>query len=282
MSNEILSNWRKQFIANYEGTSPEAKSLEPFLKTTYKGDVYIPWAVMERLTYMQDPSAEFKIVRTECGKIVHTDSDFISTLSHSLDKDGERITETSVDIKSHFVVLELTFLGKKFTEVYPIQDNSYDAPKVINQNMVNKALQRGKARLASRATGLAFKLYEGEDLQFEETTSPIKTKTVSKETTNKTTASKNTSTTVVQTETEENTDTALVKNHSELLEIAKYIKSTPELAKGIKETNAAVFAKYKFTLSQDDSLEELVSKLSKLADPNVFLRGLKQRSGIPL
>lgn len=277
MNNEIFSNWRKQFIANYEGTSPEAKSLEPFLKTTYKGDVYIPWAVMERLTYMQDPSAEFKIVRTECGKIVHTDSDVIKTFSRSVDKDGERITETSVDVKSHFVVLELTFLGKKFTEVYPIQDNSYDAPKVINQNMVNKALQRGKARLASRATGLAFKLYEGEDLQFEDDASSIKTKPVSKETTNK-----QTTTTVVQTETEENTNNALVKNHAELLEIAKYIKSTPELAKGIKETNAAVFAKYKFTLSQDDSLEELVSKLSKLADPNVFLRGLKQRSGIPL
>ena len=277
MSNEIFSNWRKQFIANYEGTSPEAKSLEPFLKTTYKGDVYIPWAVMERLTYMQDPSAEFKIVRTESGKIVHTDSDVIKTFSRSVDKDGERVTETSVDVKSHFVVLELTFLGKKFTEVYPIQDNSYDAPKVINQNMVNKALQRGKARLASRATGLAFKLYEGEDLQFEDDAPSIKTKTVSKETTNK-----QTTTTVVQTETEENTNNALVKNHSELLEIAKYIKSTPELAKGIKETNAAVFAKYKFTLSQDDSLEELVSKLSKLADPNVFLRGLKQRSGIPL
>lgn len=272
---EIFSNWRKQFIANYEGTSPEAKSLEPFLKTTYKGDVYIPWAVMERLTYMQDPSAEFKIVRTECGKIVHTDSDVIKTLSRAVDKDGERITETSVDVKSHFVVLELTFLGKKFTEVYPIQDNSYDAPKVINQNMVNKALQRGKARLASRATGLAFKLYEGEDLQFEDDAPSVKTKTVSKETVNKQTASNDTSNTVVQTETKENTN-------SELLEIAKYIKSTPELAKGIKETNAAVFAKYKFTLSQDDSLEELVSKLSKLADPNVFLRGLKQRSGIPL
>lgn len=275
MSNEIFSNWRKQFIANYEGTSPEAKSLEPFLKTTYKGDVYIPWAVMERLTYMQDPSAEFKIVRTESGKIVHTDSDVIKTFSRAVDKDGERITETSVDVKSHFVVLELTFLGKKFTEVYPIQDNTYDAPKVINQNMVNKALQRAKARLAARATGLAFKLYEGEDLQFEDDAPSIKTKTVSKETTNKQTASNDTSNTVVQTETKENTN-------SELLEIAKYIKSTPELAKGIKETNAAVFAKYKFTLSQDDSLEELVSKLSKLADPNVFLRGLKQRSGIPL
>jgi len=275
MSNEIFSNWRKQFIANYEGTSPEAKSLEPFLKTTYKGDVYIPWAVMERLTYMQDPSAEFKIVRTENGKIVHTDSDVIKTFSRAVDKDGERITETSVDVKSHFVVLELTFLGKKFTEVYPIQDNVYDAPKVINQNMVNKALQRAKARLAARATGLAFKLYEGEDLQFEDDAPSIKTKTISKETANKQTASNDTSNTVVQTETKENTN-------SELLEIAKYIKSTPELAKGIKETNAAVFAKYKFTLSQDDSLEELVSKLSKLADPNVFLRGLKQRSGIPL
>ena len=52
-------NWIDIFKENYNGTSEEARALEPFLKTTYKGDVYIPWATMERLVYMQDPNARF-------------------------------------------------------------------------------------------------------------------------------------------------------------------------------------------------------------------------------
>ena len=36
--------------------------------------------------------------------------------------------------------------------------------------MINKSLQRAKAKIASRGTGLALKLYETGDLQFEEDT----------------------------------------------------------------------------------------------------------------
>ena len=66
--------WIETFKANYNGTSEEAKALEPYLKTTYKGDVYIPWATMERLVYMQDPEAKFTNILNEKGGLVHTDS----------------------------------------------------------------------------------------------------------------------------------------------------------------------------------------------------------------
>ena len=52
-------------------------------------------------------------------------------------------------------------------EYYPIQDNAYNAPKVIDANMFNKAVQRAKAKLISRITGLGFSLYEKGDLQFD-------------------------------------------------------------------------------------------------------------------
>ena len=53
-------SWLDVYKANYEGTSDEAKSVKEYLKENYKGNSYIPWATMERLTYMQDPDAVFE------------------------------------------------------------------------------------------------------------------------------------------------------------------------------------------------------------------------------
>ena len=46
---EEVKGWKEVFKANYDGTSEEAKALKPFLKETFKGDVYIPWADEGRL-----------------------------------------------------------------------------------------------------------------------------------------------------------------------------------------------------------------------------------------
>ena len=61
MENKL--SWLEQFKLNYDGKSDEAKSLEDFLKETYKNATYVPWATMERLVYMQDPDAEFEVIR---------------------------------------------------------------------------------------------------------------------------------------------------------------------------------------------------------------------------
>lgn len=152
--------WLEQFIANYEGKSSGARELQPYMKENYKGNAYIPWATMERLTYMQDPDAVF---------VTYTDTDGTPLFSRNMTLDITTKDQTThSEFYTHFVRVGVTFLGKTIVEDYPVQDKAYDAPKVVDSNLVNKAIQRAKAKVASRVTGLALKLYESKDLQFDE------------------------------------------------------------------------------------------------------------------
>ena len=158
-------SWKDVFLENYNGKSEVAKEVEPFMKENYKGNAYIPWATMERLTYMCDEDAYFENVKNELGGLVHTDMRIMH--QQNIQK-GEVVSETESQMFSHMVKVRLVFMGKEFIEEYPIQDQDYSAARVFNQNLVNRALQRAKAKVASRATGIGFKLYEGKDLQFDE------------------------------------------------------------------------------------------------------------------
>lgn len=160
----VEKSWKEVFLANYNGESEEAKAIEPFLKHTYKGDVYIPWAVMERLVYMCDENAVFTNILNAKGGLVH--SDIVVNHQSNL-QNGTIVSETEAPMYAHFVKVSLEFMGKIFIEDYPIQEQDYSAARVFNQNLVNKALQRAKAKLGARGTGLGLKLYEGFDLQFE-------------------------------------------------------------------------------------------------------------------
>lgn len=157
--------WKEVFLENYSGKSEIAKEVEPFIKENYKGNSYIPWATMERLTYMCDEDAVFENIKNEQGGLVHTDK--LINYQKQI-QNGEIIAETEASMFSHFVKVKLTFMNKIFIEEYPIQDQDYSAARVYNQNLVNKALQRAKAKVAARATGIGLKLYEGKDLQFDE------------------------------------------------------------------------------------------------------------------
>ena len=163
-------NWLEQYKLNYNGASDEAKELASFVKDNYKGNAYVPWATMERLIYQQDPNADFTVVAYGANdQVLHDYYIDIHTVQEQTDKDG-KLAKTEVHNYSHlhFVVVTLTFLGKTFTEHYPVQDSAYAAPKVVDQNMVNKSLQRAKAKIAARASGLALRLYEAKDLQFDD------------------------------------------------------------------------------------------------------------------
>lgn len=157
--------WKEVFLENYSGKSEVAKEVEPFIKENYKGNSYIPWATMERLTYMCDEDAVFENIKNEQGGLVHTDK--LINYQKQIQK-GEIIAETEASMFSHFVKVKLTFMNKIFIEEFPIQEQDYTAARVYNQNLVNKALQRAKAKVAARATGIGLKLYEGKDLQFDE------------------------------------------------------------------------------------------------------------------
>lgn len=291
-------NWKEQFIENYNGKSAEAKEVSDFMKENYKGNNYIPWATMERLTYMQDPEAVFETLETENGNIVFSDT--LSNENKVVQK-GEVVNETVATMMSHFVKIKLTFLGKTFIEEYPIQDQDYSALKVYNQNAVNKALKRALAKVASRATGIGLRLYENKDLQFDAPEEDKKPEI--KKTTKTTKTTKPTESNVVAepqqvpsqvTFTEEDLKQdapvqEVVTQYAKIEEDASkpvYSKETLELCNIIKTAdrtkiteilqtlNVPILKQHGFTLSPDDSDDVLCEKLNHFQDVNVFTKAI--------
>lgn len=150
--------WVQVWTENYLGQSDLARGIT--VKNNYKGNSYIGWAVMERCLSMLDPESEIILEQTENGNYVHTTRDVLRNKK----PDGS-ISE--VEIIAHFVKVSVVFMSKKFMELFPIQDNSYAAVRSYDQNDINKAIQRAKAKVISRATGIGWALYESGDLQYE-------------------------------------------------------------------------------------------------------------------
>ena len=303
--------WKSVFLANYNGESEEAKMIEPFLKNTYKGDVYIPWATMERLVYMCDENAEFANICNEDGGLVHTDAIFQRQLNRN--KDGI-VSETEAPMFAHFVKVALTFMGKTFVEDYPIQDQDYSAAKVFNQNLVNRALQRAKAKLGARATGLGLRLYEGFDLQFDskedekpalpvvETKTEVKVEEKPKKVemteeqkvanimdggvTEAYLSGERTFTTqdvpvenpTISAEIPVEASVEVAKNPTNpaILDIVNFIKTTDteRIMAVLQRVNTSIVKKYKFALSPNDSETELIEKLSQFPNPEQFKKTL--------
>lgn len=298
---EENNKWLKVYKDNYNGKSEEAKEIAGYLNETYNGSSYIPWATMERLTYMQDPNAEFETISNEKGNIVWTDTceNYNKVIADDLIKNGS----TSV-MFSHFVKVKLTFLGKVFVEEYPIQDQDYSALKIYNQNSVNKALKRALAKVASRATGLGLRLYENKDLQFEEDKENKKPVVKSNSKTEKTVEKVETPQPIVETtpvqvkqvseqvsgqvdaKVEENAskveETITSASYSQdVLDLCKLIKDTPsdKMTKVLQSLNVAILKQHGFVLSQEDSDLDLCEKLSHFKDVNVFTRAINNMLG---
>lgn len=268
--------WLAQFNENYYGRSKEAQELEGFLKHNFKGNPYIPWAVMERMVYQQDPTATF----TKGSEIYGTETLVLSTrMEVETNIKGEL---TIIQAHAHFVKVSLTFLGKTFIEHYPVQDNAYGAPKVYDQNQINKALQRALAKVASRATGLGLTIYEKGELQFEELTDSGPKKPVARKTEEALESMKGA---VVATEAPKVVEAKPVEATTEETDVIKKIvlaiKSTEneDKIKNILRTfNPSFLKQYGFTISQDETVEEMIPKLLMLSDPNKFLLSLERMS----
>ena len=286
-----MEKWLKQFKENYEGKSPEAKALEPFLKENYKGNFYIPWATMERLVYSQDPNANFDVVKYNDDLygglgVVHTNKFTLETFN----RNGDKEITTRADFFAHFVIVRCTFLGKTIEEIYPIQDNVYDAPKVIDANLVNNSIQRAKVKVAARVTGLGLKLYEGFDLQFDNEDKP-KTNTVNDKTqTSKVEKTIHTITNKVEKTTTNKVDKPVNKVkekptgeiNNEVWKLAEFLHKNEDILVGIQRTNAGVAAKYGFVFDINEDVEVIYDKLSKVTNPATFIRSLKVQSGLPI
>ncbi len=299
--------WKEVFLENYSGKSEIAKEVEPFIKENYKGNSYIPWATMERLTYMCDEDAVFENIKNEQGGLVHTDK--LINYQKQI-QNGEIIAETEASMFSHFVKVKLTFMNKIFIEEYPIQDQDYTAARVYNQNLVNKALQRAKAKVAARATGIGLKLYEGKDLQFDEVPQETKPeipvvenaqkteKTVQKVVEKPKNAQK-TEKTVQKVEKVEEKPQETVQKSEPVKEVATQpatqndavseaidlIKNTEvdKMNLALQRVNVALMKKHRVALSTEASEEELRSILENkqiFTNPDQFLKTLKTLLGM--
>lgn len=290
-------SWKEQFIENYNGKSEEAKEVTDFMKANYKGNNYIPWATMERLTYMQDPNAIFETLETENGNIVFSDT--LSNENKVVQK-GEVVSETVATMMSHFVKVKLKFLGKTFIEEYPIQDQDYSALKVYNQNAVNKALKRALAKVASRATGIGLRLYENKDLQFD---APEEDKKPEVKKTTKTTKTTKPTENDVVTETNTITQDTKVNEVKEEVKVVEEVKPVTEvktysyskdieelcgiiknadkdkMTKVLQSLNVAILRQHGFTLSLEDTDDVLCEKLSHFQDVKVFTKAINNMLG---
>lgn len=307
----VKKTWKELFLENYSGKSEIAKEVEPFIKENYKGNSYIPWATMERLTYMCDENAVFENIKNEQGGLVHTDK--VEMHQQNIQK-GEVVSETTSQMFSHFVKVKLTFMNKIFIEEYPIQDQDYTAAKVYNQNLVNKALQRAKAKVAARATGIGLKLYEGKDLQFDEVPQETKPeipvvenaqnseKIVQKDVEKPKNAQK-TEKIVKKVEKVEEKPQEIVQKPEPVKEVATQVETQPatqndavseaiDLIKNtevdkmnlaLQRVNVALMKKHRVALSTEASKEELRSILENkeiFTNPDQFLKTLKTLLGM--
>lgn len=305
----VKRSWKEVFTENYLGKSELAKEVEPFLKDNYKGNAYIPWATMERLTYMCDEDAIFENIKNANGGLVHTD---VMEMHQQNIQKGEIVSETVSQMFSHMVKVKLVFMGKEFIEEYPIQDQDYSAAKVFNQNLVNRALQRAKAKVASRATGIGYKLYEGKDLQFDEVpqdvkpqlpventqNAPVEEKKAPKTTKNAQNSEKTvqkveekpvTPQPVVETPQEETVatqiETQVTTQNDPVSEAVNLIKNTEvgRMNLALQRVNVALMKKHKIALSTESSEEELRNILANktiFSNPEQFLKTLKTLLGM--
>jgi hypothetical protein len=265
------TTWRK----NYLGESPQSKELEKFMKANYKKHNYIPWATMVRMLYELDPYAELTIVTndnhfTDVKEFVHTaqGSTEKSIFEEKTTKDGTTISSIERIENKHManmVVVSCTFMGKVFVEYYPIQDNAYNAPNYYDSNMVNKAIQRAKAKIISIATGLAFRLYEDGDLQFEDDKPVVETKdkAITKVVEAVSSPTKKDETNVGKS----TDDTPYVA--ANLISLLR--KTDPDAVIGLlKGVNAEMVKLYGFKIDLSDTDDVLISNLIKIKNLKTF------------
>lgn len=246
------SKWLNMWNDNYYGRSPQAKELEEVLKKNYQGHGYIPWATMVRMMYQQDADADIEVMSSSEEFAYGNNLVFTDTRELRIMKEGK---ETLNTIMSHFVKIKVIFMGKTHIETYPVQDSAYKAPKDFDSNMINKSIQRAKAKAISTITGLAFSLYESGDLQFEDD-DVAATKTAKK--------------TPVTPKTEAPKDPVVENKLDDTVKtLAEFILAKkPE--KVLAQVNKSFKTSYDTELSTDDTLPVLMGKIARVKNPKLF------------
>lgn len=267
-------NYSEIFIKNYEGKTPEANEVKDFLKDTYSGFAYIPWATIERLARMQDPEFTIEPILTNEGGLIHTDNYHFKQLQNNK---GD-IIETVSSAPSHTIWLTAKFMGVIMNEYYPILDSTNEPVKFPTQRDMNNALQRGKAKLISRLTGIGLKLYESKDLQFEDVSSKDKIKVKANEVVQKVQQNIEKPSVVVEQKVEQKVEQAVDTNLANLFVEKLVNKDKVKLLEVLKPFNTALIKSFNVSIAESDftdpiTLQEKLEKIPNASDLITTLEG---------
>lgn len=164
----MSDNWKELWLKNYNNEG-DCKGLEEYVERldfgAKKDAFYLPWAVVERIFRLQD--GEIEIIKTN-DKIVEMDK---VTVAQTVDSDGVVTENANV---SFFVNVKVKWQGREHIEKYPLQDSNGRALVMWNQNDVNRAIQRAKVKAIAIISGIGYKLFEKNDMQFEVEDTPRK------------------------------------------------------------------------------------------------------------
>lgn len=167
----MSDNWKELWLKNYNNEG-DCKGLEEYVERldfgAKKDAFYLPWAVVERIFRLQD--GEIEILKTN-DKIVEMDK---VSIAQVVDSDGVITENASV---SFFVNVKVKWQGREHVEKYPLQDSNGRALVMWNQNDINRAIQRAKVKAIAIISGIGYKLFEKNDMQFEIEDTPRKSNT---------------------------------------------------------------------------------------------------------
>lgn len=166
------TNWKELWNKNYNCETEETQGLSEYVKGlnfgAKKGANYLPWGTAVRIFEQQGGTLE----------IVYTNGNLVEQLK--IEKgcnyavSNSEVTAQYQYCYSFFVNVKATWNGREYVEKYPIQDSSGKALQFIDQNDINKSIQRAKVKAIAVISGIGYKLYENMDLQFEQEEETVK------------------------------------------------------------------------------------------------------------
>lgn len=177
LAKQLLEEWE----AHYNNETEESQWATQFIKKTFSGrGDYIAWSVMVAVLKKLDYFATVETMLNEEGGFVFTQkigkptkNSKVETNTEIDQNDGEVTKTTSfeqdiyTEAQIHFVKVKIVYKGMVHIEEYPILDNNHQPTDNLNSALVNKNIQRAKARGISTVTGVGFSLWTQEDTENE-------------------------------------------------------------------------------------------------------------------
>lgn len=253
----------EMFVANYYGETEVAKWALGFVKGGVHDGEFIPWTVMNMALKLLDWKSTIELVENDEGGYIFRDTVFMETSQKKIegvdDKGNDiiRSTDTSNNTSAFYVKVRIVYFGEETIHEYAVLDTGHQPVQYLNSQLVNKAIQRNKARAISLVTGIGLPLWTREAIEQESDDVGKETAVVIEPKKQKLTKAKPNDT--METVLDGNLE-AVVGDDLELVLARKIAENVTDEEFLAKHKKALEFAKKTFNV---DYMEKNINKLAK-------------------